>query len=593
MTLRNLIYLLFIVSFIFTACNKDEEIRLPAIVLDSETGIYTVKIGKTLTIIPTVENVGSKALYSWILDGKLVGTDPVFSGAFTEEGEHYMIFRVEDEVGTVEEELRIDVLAMAPPLISFAAPESGLNLVANVEYVIAPDIQNAEGATFEWKLNGEVVGHEATYTFLKSELATYKLSLEATNEDGTGFKEINVNVLSRQPLIVEFDKPYYKAAEGIKNVFLGRKIFLRPYVENAIRPEYIWTLDGNVIEGADERTYVFAPETKGIYHFTVTVNDESGVTEKMITRNVRRSGKVSVTKEITVECHDEEAARMRKATSSSSIFLNKVYEYLPAPGQFVNETKTGGFTGNEKTMEDAIAYAEKRLKAVQYVSLGGFGGYIIVGFDHSIENKGNYQGYDFAISGNQFPGSSEPGIVWVMQDTNGNGEPDDEWYELRGSETGKSETIQEYSVTYYRPEAHTAVPWSDNQGKSGAVKYLGAFHNQASYYPIWMSESSYTLRGTCLKLRNDQNIHTGNWYNGEYDWGYADNFGKDHLEGENPNADPAGVHFAIKNAMNVDGSDANLRYIDFIKVQTGVNGQSGQLGEISTEVFTFTDKNLK
>lgn len=27
-----------------------------------------------------------------------------------------------------------------------------------------------------------------------------------------------------------------------------------------------------------------------------------------------------------------------------------------------------------------------------YVSLGGWGGYIVVGFDHSIENKG---GYDF------------------------------------------------------------------------------------------------------------------------------------------------------------------------------------------------------
>ena len=66
------------------------------------------------------------------------------------------------------------------------------------------------------------------------------------------------------------------------------------------------------------------------------------------------------------------------------------------------------------------------------VSLGGFGGYIVVGFDHSIQASGGYGGYDFSITGNQFSGSSEPGVVWVMPDENGNGEPDDgPWYELR------------------------------------------------------------------------------------------------------------------------------------------------------------------
>ena len=62
-----------------------------------------------------------------------------------------------------------------------------------------------------------------------------------------------------------------------------------------------------------------------------------------------------------------------------------------------------------------------------WVSLGGFGGYIVVGFDHSIDNSGDY---DLGILGNSFSGSSEPGIVWVMQDENGNGLPDDTWYEL-------------------------------------------------------------------------------------------------------------------------------------------------------------------
>ena len=90
-------------------------------------------------------------------------------------------------------------------------------------------------------------------------------------------------------------------------------------------------------------------------------------------------------------------------------------------------------------MAEACTYAEERINQTAYVSLGGFGGYIIVGFDHSIVNDGDY---NIAITGNAFDGSSEPGIVWVMQDENGDGLPNDTWYELRGSEYGKAEAWQ-------------------------------------------------------------------------------------------------------------------------------------------------------
>ena len=178
---------------------------------------------------------------------------------------------------------------------------------------------------------------------------------------------------------------------------------------------------------------------------------------------------------ITEELKDHYRAKTETSVAEQSI----VFEYTPAPGQFINETKTGGFTGNEKTPETASAYAEQRMKSGTFVSLGGFGGYIIVGFDHSIDNTGDY---DFGIIGNSFKGSSEPGVVWVMQDENGNGKPDDTWYELKGSETGKESTIQNYSVTYYRPsEPQQPVKWTDSEGNSGEVDYLKAFHKQDYY----------------------------------------------------------------------------------------------------------------
>ena len=130
-----------------------------------------------------------------------------------------------------------------------------------------------------------------------------------------------------------------------------------------------------------------------------------------------------------------------------------------------------------------------------YVSLGAWGGYIVAGFDHSIAVA---DGAEFSVSGNMFASSSEPGIVWVMQDTNGNGLPDDEWYQLKGSEYGKPQTVEDYAVTYYRPSgAGMPVRWSDNRGGEGEVPYNN-FHRQEFYYPQWIEAQSYTLYGASL-----------------------------------------------------------------------------------------------
>ena len=283
----------------------------------------------------------------------------------------------------------------------------------------------------------------------------------------------------------------------------------------------------------------------------------------------------------------------RPATLASNPYCTKVFEYTPAPGQFINETKTGGFDGTQTTAEAACAYAEARFAADIWVSLGGFGGYIVVGFDHSIDNTG---GYDFAVLGNSFSGSSEPGIVWVMQDENGNGLPDDTWYELSGSESGKAETKQNYSVTYYRPsEPQKPVQWTDSEGNSGQIDYLKQYHRQDYYYPLWIAADSYTLTGTCLEARNyDASTYGTYWVLPEYDWGYVDNFSPiDRLtDDDNANADINANHFKISNAIDASGAHKHLDYIDFIKVQVGVNAKSGWLGEVSTEVCGFYDYRL-
>lgn len=292
---------------------------------------------------------------------------------------------------------------------------------------------------------------------------------------------------------------------------------------------------------------------------------------------------------ITEKLEDHYRAKTETSVAEQTV----VFEYTPAPGQFINETKTGGFTGEETTPEAAIAYATQRMKDDAFVSLGGFGGYMVIGFDHSIDNTGNY---DFGIKGNSFKGSSEPGIVWVMQDENGNGKPDDTWYELKGSETGKETTVRNYAVTYYRPsEPQQPVQWTDSEGNSGEVDYLKQFHTQDYYYPAWITDDSYTLTGTCVQARNyDQSGNGTYWVQAEYDWGYADNFSEiDRLSNDgNANAAANANYFKISNAIDDKGNPVDLKYIDFIKVQTACNTKSGWLGENSTEVFGFFDYSI-
>lgn len=281
----------------------------------------------------------------------------------------------------------------------------------------------------------------------------------------------------------------------------------------------------------------------------------------------------------------------RPATPLSDASVTKVFEWTPAPGQYINDFGSDYTDLDGITPETAVAWALARLKDHNFVSLGAFGGYITVGFDHSILNTGDYE---IGVFGNAFlsdnGSSNEPGILYVMKDENSNGLPDDTWYELKGSDTLSPETIRNYQVTYHRPDKDgESVSWTDNLGNSGEIKYLGAFHSQPTYYPVWIQEDSYTLSGTCLKAKTRKNPETGNWENPPFSWGYADNFGDDNIEYDNiKNCN----RFMISNAIDIEGNPVELDFIDFVKIQTGVSSSAGWLGEVSTEILGVVDLTL-
>ena len=144
--------LLFSIAVFLFSCNKDEEISQdvtvpPVIELDSEDGIYVVKIGKEVVIEPTYQNV-DYAVYSWKCNGRIISDEPQLRYTFDECGSYYVTLRVDTRDASAEEEIRVDVNELAPPVISLVTPTTGLKVVAGREYILTPDIQNAEGATY-------------------------------------------------------------------------------------------------------------------------------------------------------------------------------------------------------------------------------------------------------------------------------------------------------------------------------------------------------------------------------------------------------------------------------------------------------------
>ena len=557
--------IIFLLLFpLFAACNKDEVITadpLPTITLDSPTGVYTVKCGQSLTLRPTI-NYADRV--SWIMDGTTLSTSPTYTFTSDREGTFYLLLRAENATGTAEEEMRIEVVALAPPHISFAVDSSGeMTLLVGQEYTFEPVIEGVETATLEWRLDGAVVGDEPTYTCSFDSAGDHTLSLRAENEDGSDEQSLTLHVVEHAEATIHI--------ATTRNVALGRTLWLEPIVEGFADAAYSWQIDGE--EVSTDPLFAFRPAAEGEYDILLTVSDSDGQKADAA---------------IHVECCPAEGKYMRSPTAASQREWHKVYEYLPAPGQFINEPQSG--FADVSTEAAALAYAEERLAAGKYLSLGGFGGYVVVGFDHSIVAGDDY---DFSIAGNMYEGSSEAGIVWVMQDTNGNGLPDDEWYELRGSEWGSDRHRRNYAITYFRPtSSDSAVQWRASDGTSGTIAH-NTSHTQPYYYPLWLDVESYTLSGSMLAPKTSVNAATGNQVNEAYAWGYADNMGSDAAKVDSTDGQTAiKSYFKIANAVNVDGSTAGLRYIDFVKVQTSINHVAGALGEISTEVLGFEDENM-
>lgn len=337
--------------------------------------------------------------------------------------------------------------------------------------------------------------------------------------------------------------------DGFK-VEVGKSLPLNPTVINGEKSSYTWEVNGEVVSSS--KSFTFTPSKIGNYNFLLKVSNDIGSDNKVIPVS---------------------------AFSNFSPYITKVFDYKYGPGQHANlipsNWKGDDFIGQPWT------------GTRQFTSLGGWGGYIIAGFDHSVKNV---DGADFAIF-TQPGAGSEPAVVFVMNDANNDGIPNDgEWAEIRGSEYNHSETIHNYQVTYYKPVSNGNVTWKDNKGNIGELKPV--VESPSWWWSGYGDKTEVTFSGVKLPdaYKNISNqADNENWVvrSGMFTYGYAECYNNlDYNNSLKANL------FDISNAVDKAGNKVNLPAISFVKVQSGVFQIAGWLNEISTEISGAADLSL-
>ena len=365
-----------------------------------EQQLYETVVGEPVTVTPRYENCGEETVYLWTCDGETLSTGPVLTFESGEPGEYWILLTACNSAGEDKAEIRIDVYGQTPPVISLPGAIGGFSVLQDSMLVLAPEISSALPVTCSWTVDGEEVSTDSVYIFPTGETGTFEGRLRVENRDGADNIEFTVEVLSPgEAFSWTFDRTEY-------GICSGRSLMLRPLdIEHPFDAVYTWAVDGSEVQSGQAPEYVFDLTAEGSHTVNVTM----------------RNSYTTVSQDLTVTVLPAEGTYFRPADGSSSPLISRVYEYTPAPGQFINEGCTA------TTMQQACDYAYGRLSEGAFVSLGAFGGYIIVGFDHSVESGGE-SALDLQITGNAHSSSSEPGIIWVSQDENGNGLPDDTWY---------------------------------------------------------------------------------------------------------------------------------------------------------------------
>lgn len=333
------------------------------------------------------------------------------------------------------------------------------------------------------------------------------------------------------------------------------------------------------------------------YEWVMTKNPVDQVTDSIVgnTKDLRftaiYAGSYEFTLNVTADNKKGSKNTIVNVTNEATNYnpyITRIFDFDPAPGMFANDLYKDGFT-KEDMMRTALGRINET--SVGYpLDLGGFGGSIVVGFDHTVVNVEGEK--DFRVYGGDVtnpagskPNPPAPGLIYVAYDKNKNGKPDtDEWFEIIGSQHTKETTVKDFKITYNKkgagePLVTASALWTDYEhvyceNSKGEKYYLPRPRAKKEFYPLWATQTTVSYEG--LKLDVDFKTaragQTTLWYSTPPEWGY--------VSALNPDID-------IDWAVDKNGNKANLPGIDFIKVVNCVSEPMGRCTQQSSMATVF------
>lgn len=287
-------------------------------------------------------------------------------------------------------------------------------------------------------------------------------------------------------------------------------------------------------------------------------------------------------------------------------FADRVVSYAPAPGvsagvpDFADPTAALGAPAGAGPVDGS---------ATGVVTLSGFGGEIVLAFDHTVlDDPRNPHGLDAIVFGNAFwscvsgcagtdPARrwSEAGVIELSLDVNDNGLADDPWFVVRGSSLpdppASALATRDWGggiVTsgYELPAAFSPPPpfFLVNPADSTATGDE-AFWGYADLSPVLPLGDLSGAVGAPGEGRTDDPEDDPSMSPGAY-YTFPDD---PRTLGIDPRA-PGGDAFDIAWAVDPQtGAPANLPGFDFMRIRTGVDAPLGPLGELSTDLDAVAD----
>ena len=321
-----------VLAIITSSCNRDEVLTadLPEIIIEGD-GIYSVKVGEELRLAPDYRN-SDGATFEWRIGDDVVGTERAYVFMAEEAGEVYITISVTTDAGNDSEELRIDVTEPDTPAIDIAMED--ITVAVGFKQTITATVRKTEHeCEIRWIVNDEEVATDVeSYEFEATEVGTYHIVATATNPYGEASDSVTIKVVNAEDLdlIYEFEATEYHITEG-------RTLIIRPSAINKSEGvTFLWILDGEE-QGADTNMPHFLFNSSEVGKHTLEVKATTYI-----------SATIEVSHTFTVEVIEEGKYRRERTAASASVF-SEVVEYLPAPGQFIGDMKTGGFNGEELT----------------------------------------------------------------------------------------------------------------------------------------------------------------------------------------------------------------------------------------------------